>query len=110
MATFTVRTIHAQLMAQGLAPYGLRFVAWDADTLKVSRGSSGVLIHYAAGRDLYDLEEYHGLEVRPLAEGVYADGLIQAILPALGRREFEPAPAALEDFTPSCLTKQSAKI
>ena len=60
-------------------PAGVLFVAFDERTLKVSRGERGVLIHYNAGTDLYDLERYEGLTVSPLADGVYADNLLIAI-------------------------------
>lgn len=71
--------IRRQLVALDIDLRGLRFVAWDESTLKVSRGERGVLIHYNAGTDLYDLERYEGLTVEPLADGVYADNLLIAI-------------------------------
>lgn len=74
-----VATICDQLSALGLKPRGLRFVAFDESTLKISRGERGVLIRYNAGTDLYDLEKYEGLTVEPLVEGVYADNLLIAI-------------------------------
>ena len=81
-----VNTIHRQLIAAGINPR-LKFVAWDKDTLKVSRGMNGALIHYNHGTDLYDVEEYHGLSVTPLADHVYADQLLAVILPTFSDRE-----------------------
>ena len=89
--TQTVRTIHQQLLALGINRR-LLFVAWDAETLKVSRGVNGSLIRYNQGTDLYDVTEYHGCTMRPLADGVYADSLLDVIMPTFTPREgFEDA-------------------
>lgn len=82
-----VSEIHRQLRAQGIGPR-VQFVEWDANTLKVSRGTDGVLIHYNRGMDLYDIDEYHGGDVRPFRENVYAEDLLQVIEPALHRARF----------------------
>jgi hypothetical protein len=83
--TQTVRTIHEQLLALGINRR-LLFVAWDADTLKVSRGLHGSLIRYNHGTDLYDITEYHECAMRPLAEGVYAENLLDVIMPTFTPR------------------------
>lgn len=38
---------------------GWNYVAWDENTLKVSRGFDGVLVHYDRGADLYNVRVYH---------------------------------------------------
>jgi hypothetical protein len=83
--TDTVRTIHRQLLAAGINRR-LLFVAWDDHTLKVSRGLNGALVRYNRTTDLYDVTEYHGCDTRPLAEGVYADNLLDVIMPTFTAR------------------------
>lgn len=82
--TNTVATIKQQLDTLGLKARGLRFVAWDANTLKVSRGTKGVMIAYNQGTDLYDVTSYQDFDIQAPVEGVYADSLLQVIRPALG--------------------------
>ena len=81
-----VQTICRQLRIAGINP-GLHFVAWDENTLKVSRGPNGSLIHYNHGTDLYDIEEYHGLTITPLADHVYAENLLAVIMSTFSDRE-----------------------
>lgn len=81
-----VQTIYRQLRLAGINPR-LSFVAWDDDTLKVSRGLNGVLIRYNHGTDLYDVQEYHSNNVTPLADHVYADQLLTVIMPTFTDRE-----------------------
>ncbi|HEX4545753.1 MAG TPA: hypothetical protein VH110_05295 [Candidatus Acidoferrum sp.] len=52
--TPTVQTIYAQLLALGINAR-LLFVAWDDNTLKVSRGLNGCLIRYDRAMDLTTL-------------------------------------------------------
>ena len=73
-----VLTIADQLQELGLSRRCM-LVAWDALTLKVSRRDKGVLIHYNAGTDLYDLEQYRGCEVSFLADAVFAEDLLEVI-------------------------------
>ena len=80
-----VRTIHEQLLAAGINKR-LLFVAWDAETLKVSRGLNGALVRYNSATDLYDVTEYHGMVTRPLADGVYAESLLDVIMPTFTSR------------------------
>ena len=82
----TVNTIYQQLRAQGIYSK-LTFVAWDENTLKVSRGENGCMITYNHGTDLYDIREYHGLEVSDLAEGVYAESLFAVVMPTFSPRQ-----------------------
>jgi len=83
MPTPVVDTIYRQLLALGLKRQSCRFVAWDEQTLKVSRRLRGVLIRYNAGCDLYDIDAYAGSDVHRLADGVYAGNLLAVIRPVL---------------------------
>ena len=84
-ASEVVETIHEQLLAQGLNPR-LNYVAWDQNTLKVSKGENGALIHYDRGRDLYDVTEYHGFDTYPTQKGLYVEELFNAVTPTLSPR------------------------
>jgi hypothetical protein len=86
--TDTVRIIHEQLLELGIGRLGRRlmFVVWGPDTLKVSRGTDGVLIRYNRGTDLYDVTEYHACTTCELACGVYAENLLDVIRPVLTAR------------------------
>ena len=86
-AESVVQTIFEQLKRLGIS-LRYRFVQWGPNALKVSKGESGVIIHYDRGRDLYDVEEYHGFGSQPLREGVYAEDLLDVIEPALHRTHF----------------------
>jgi hypothetical protein len=78
----TVETIYQQLKALGI-PRNVRLVAWDQETLKVSRGLHGALIRYNRATDLYDITAYAECETWTLADGVYAENLLDVIAPAL---------------------------
>jgi hypothetical protein len=89
--TATVRTIYEQLLALGINRK-LGFVAWDDNTLKVSRALNGALIRYNAVTDLYDIIEYDcawfdGNHIEPLRSGVHAESLLDALraVPSLKR-------------------------
>jgi hypothetical protein len=84
--TDTVKTIHQQLLRAGINPR-LGFVAWDGETLKVSKGQNGSLIRYNKGTDLYDVTEYHGFVTKPLANGVGQGELLAVVMPTLSNRE-----------------------
>lgn len=58
---------------------GLTLVLWDAETIKINKGTSGALIRYNAGTDLYDVTFYRETETEPVDEGYYADMLDQVI-------------------------------
>ena len=83
MEAITTTTLN-QLLALGLPARRYSFVKWDNETLKVSRKTSGVMIRYNAGSDLYDVTKYNGFDVEPVADGVYADSLLQVVGPVLG--------------------------
>jgi hypothetical protein len=83
--TTIVKTTYEQLIRAGINPR-LAFVAWDDVTLKVSKGLNGSLIRYDKGTDLYDVEEYHGFVVKPLAHGVGQGELMDVVMPTLSAR------------------------
>lgn len=90
--TDTVRIIHEQLLELGIGRLGRRltFVAWGPDALKVSRGLHGAIITYNRGTDLYDVTEYHECHTRELANGVYAENLLDVIRPVLTSSGADP--------------------
>jgi hypothetical protein len=81
-----VLEIQRQLIAQGLNPR-LGYVAMDPNTLKVSMGTNGVIIHYDSGRDLYDVTEYHGFDKLLTQTGLYVEALAPQVHAALAPRE-----------------------
>lgn len=84
-ASSIVSEIHRQLIHAGLNPR-LDYVAWDENTLKVSKGQNGALIHYDRGRDLYDITEYHGFKQKHLGSGYQIEELYDAVMPTLTPR------------------------
>ena len=82
-----VLEIQRQLIAQGLGLHRLAYVALDANTLKVSKGTNGVIIRYDSGRDLYDVTEYHGFDELPTQHGLYVNALYGQVQAALSPRE-----------------------
>jgi len=53
-----VAEIARQLANSGISRHSLAFVAWDENTLKVSKNLRGALIRYNHGTDLYDVTPY----------------------------------------------------
>lgn len=85
-----VLTIQAQLRALGMRSKSLRFVQWDATTLKVSQGLYGALIAYDRGLDLYSVQGYRQCDMDETVTGVYAEDLARVVGPLLRAKQPEP--------------------
>jgi len=64
----------------------LQYVAMDDNTVKVSRGSQGVIIRYDAGLDLYGLTYYIGFEKSEELKGVYFDQFEELVVEKLSKK------------------------
>ena len=90
--TSTVKQITAQVESYrryfALKAKNMRFqyVQWGPDSLKVSRGSQGVIIRYDKGQDLYGLTYYNGLQKSEELEGVYFEQLEELVVAKLSKK------------------------
>ena len=90
--TNTVKTMVAQVEGFrrrfGMTTKNIRlvYVAMDADTVKVSRGSQGVIIRYDSGLDLYSLTYYVGFEKSEELEGVCFDQFEELVVAKLAKK------------------------
>lgn len=62
-ASAVVRDVMHQLIHAGIDRTSVAFVAWDEDTLKVSKNLRGCLIKYNRGMDLYDVTPYDATSI-----------------------------------------------
>lgn len=93
MLTTTVETIAKQIEAARWN-FGVRtgknprfgFVQMNDVTLKVNRGTQGVMIRYDAGQDLYALTYYAGMEIGEEIEGVYFDQFEELVVEKLTKK------------------------
>ena len=76
MNNTVVQTIKQQLVSLGVKG---TFVAWDANSLKVSRGARGAIIEYDSAADLYNVTRYNGFDCKPVKKGVQVADLKQAV-------------------------------
>lgn len=90
--TNTVKTIVAQVEGFrrhfGMTTKNIRltYVVMDGNTVKVSRGSQGVIIRYDEGLDLYGLTYYIGFEKSEELEGVYFDQFEELVVEKLAKK------------------------
>ena len=88
----TVQTMVAQVegfrrrFAMTTKNIRLTYVAMDENTVKVSRGSQGVIIRYDAGLDLYGLTYYVDFNKSKELEGVYFDQFEELVVAKLSKK------------------------
>ena len=64
----------------------LTYIAMNENTVKVSRGSQGVIIRYDEGLDLYGLTYYIGFEKSEELEGIYFDQFEELVVEKLSKK------------------------
>ena len=64
----------------------LQFVAWDDNSLKVSRGSQGVIIRYDAASDLYGLTYYVETDKSEEIDGICWDQFEELVVEKLTKK------------------------